>query len=63
MSKSIAREMSGLHFDCEVDMPGLQQAIGLQQRLGAIDRMLRAEDIADLRFLPAAHKQQAETHP
>jgi ABC-type nitrate/sulfonate/bicarbonate transport system substrate-binding protein len=53
MSRSIAREMSGLHFDGEVDMAGLQQAIGLQQRLGAIDRLLRAEDIADLRFLPA----------
>jgi NitT/TauT family transport system substrate-binding protein len=53
MSRSMAREMSGLHFDGEVDMAGLQQAIGLQQRLGAIDRLLRAEDIADLRFLPA----------
>lgn len=53
MSKSIAREMSGLHFDGEVDMAGLQHAIGLQQRLGAIEQLLRAEDIADLRFLPA----------
>lgn len=53
MSRSIAREMSGLHFDGEVDMAGLQQAIGLQQRLGAIEQLLRAEDIADLRFLPA----------
>lgn len=61
MSKSIAREMSGLHFDCEVDMPGLQQAIGLQKRLGAIERMLRAGDIADLRFLPVPQKQPAET--
>jgi NitT/TauT family transport system substrate-binding protein len=59
MSKSIARERGGLHFDCEVDMPGLQQAIGLQRRLGAIDKMLRAEDIVDLRFLP----RQAETLP
>jgi NitT/TauT family transport system substrate-binding protein len=63
MSKSIAREMRGLHFDCEVDMPGLQQAIDLQKRLGAIEKLLRAEDIADLRFLPVAHKRQAETHP
>jgi NitT/TauT family transport system substrate-binding protein len=53
MSRSMAREMSGLHFDGEVDMAGLQQAIGLQQRLGAIEQLLRAEDIADLRFLPA----------
>ena len=52
MQRSIDREIAGLHFDGEVDMPGLQQAIDLQVRLGAIDRPLRAEDIVDLRFLP-----------
>ena len=55
MKRSIEREAAGLHFDGEIDMPGLQQAIDLQVRLGAIDRGLRAEDIVDLRFLPRAH--------
>lgn len=52
MAKSIEREASGLHFECEVDMCGLQQAIDLQRRLGAIKQPMRAEDIVDLRFLP-----------
>ena len=52
MQRSIDREIAGLHFDGEVDMPGLQQAIDLQVRLGAIEKPLRAEDIVDLRFLP-----------
>jgi NitT/TauT family transport system substrate-binding protein len=55
MKRSIERERAGLHFDGEIDMRGLQQAIDLQVRLGAIDRALRAEDIVDLRFLPRAH--------
>jgi NitT/TauT family transport system substrate-binding protein len=53
MARSIAREMSGLHFDGEIDMHGLQQAIDLQLRLGALTQPLRAQDIVDLRFLPA----------
>jgi ABC-type nitrate/sulfonate/bicarbonate transport system substrate-binding protein len=54
MQRSIDREIAGLHFDGEIDMPGLQQAIDLQVRLGAIDKPLRAADIVDLRFLPEA---------
>jgi NitT/TauT family transport system substrate-binding protein len=54
MQRSIDREIAGLHFDGEIDMPGLQQAIDLQVRLGAIDKPLRADDIVDLRFLPEA---------
>ena len=57
MQRSIDREIAGLHFDGEVDMPGLQQAIDLQVRLGAIDKPLRAEDIVDLRFLPEAQAE------
>jgi hypothetical protein len=34
-------------------MHGLQQAIDLQLRLGALTQPLRAQDIVDLRFLPA----------
>jgi NitT/TauT family transport system substrate-binding protein len=53
MEKSIAREMSGLHFDGEVDMQGLQQAIDLQRRLGAIEQPVAAKDLVDSRFLLA----------
>jgi NitT/TauT family transport system substrate-binding protein len=52
MKRSIERERAGLHFDCQPDMPGLQLAIGLQERLGALKRPLLAADISDLRFLP-----------
>jgi NitT/TauT family transport system substrate-binding protein len=52
MAKSIERELAGLHFDGEVDMRGLQQAIDLQKRLGAIDRAPNAEAIVDFRFQP-----------
>jgi NitT/TauT family transport system substrate-binding protein len=53
MAKSIERESSGLHFDGEIDMPGLQQAIDLQVRLGALKQPLHARDIVDLHFVPA----------
>ena len=52
MEKSIRREVDGLHNEGEIDMPGLRQAIALQQRLGAFDVALDAEAICDLRFLP-----------
>jgi len=52
MTKSIEHEMKGLHFDGEIDMRGLQQAIDLQVRLGAIKQPMRAQDIVDLRFRP-----------
>ncbi|MBI4194626.1 MAG: ABC transporter substrate-binding protein [Betaproteobacteria bacterium] len=53
MARSIMRESGGLHFDGEIDMRGLQRAIDLQMRLGAIKQPMRAEDIVDLSFLPA----------
>ncbi len=53
MRRSLAREAPGLHANCDPDMEGLRQAIVLQQRLGAIKTPMRAEDIVDLRFLPA----------
>ncbi len=53
MARSIEREMSGLHCDGEIDMPGLQQAIDLQMRLGALKQPLRAQDIVDLSFMSA----------
>jgi NitT/TauT family transport system substrate-binding protein len=54
MAKSITREMSGLHFDGEVDMRGLEQAIQLQKRLGAIAQAMPADDLVDRRFVPHA---------
>ena len=54
MAKSIAREGPGLHADGELDMAGLELAIALQVRLGALKQALRAQDIVDLRFLPRA---------
>jgi NitT/TauT family transport system substrate-binding protein len=50
MMACIAREIDDLHFDCEIDLPGLEAAITLQQGLGAIDRRLAVAEIADLRF-------------
>ena len=52
MARSIRRESSDLHSEGEVDLPGLQQAIDLQRRLGAFDTPLAATDLVDPRFLP-----------
>jgi NitT/TauT family transport system substrate-binding protein len=52
MMCSMEREQSDLHYDCLVDMPGLDLAIDLQHRLGAFDTAIRAADITDLRHLP-----------
>jgi ABC-type nitrate/sulfonate/bicarbonate transport system substrate-binding protein len=53
MLRAIDREREDMHYDCEVDMPGLELAIDLQRRLGAFRKPLRASDITDLRHLPA----------
>ena len=53
MAKSIAREASNLHTECEVDLDGLRQAIDLQMRLGAFNARPRVEAMVDLRFLPS----------
>lgn len=53
MRRAIARELQDLHMDCEIDMAGLEQAIALQRRLGALTVPMGAQDIVDLRFLPA----------
>jgi len=54
MRKSITREAGGLHNDGRINMPGLAQAIALQQRLGAFTTALDADAIVDARFLPGA---------
>ena len=53
MKRAIARESSGLHSDCKPDIHGQQEAIELRRRLGAVKKLMKAEDIVDLRFLPA----------
>jgi NitT/TauT family transport system substrate-binding protein len=59
MMRAIDRERADLHYDCEIDMEGLEQAIELQQRLGAFTRPLRVRDIVDDRYLPRALAQSA----
>jgi len=59
MAKSIAREGTNLHTDCEIDLEGLRQAIDLQVRLKAFAVALRVEDIVDLRFLPVSATAEA----
>lgn len=53
MRRATEREIHDMHYDCEVDMPGLDLALDLQRRLGAFDLPLRATDVTDLRFLSA----------
>jgi ABC-type nitrate/sulfonate/bicarbonate transport system substrate-binding protein len=50
MARSIAREIEDLHFDNQIDLPGLTAAIALQRKLGGVTRELYTADIADLRF-------------
>jgi ABC-type nitrate/sulfonate/bicarbonate transport system substrate-binding protein len=51
MTACIAREIDDLHFDCEIDLPGLEAVIALQHGLGALPRPLEIGEIVDLRFL------------
>jgi NitT/TauT family transport system substrate-binding protein len=50
MARSIAREIEDLHFDNQIDIPGLMAAIALQRKLGGVTRELHTEEIVDLRF-------------
>jgi len=54
MTKSIDRELADLHFDCEIDLAGMEAAIALQRKLGAVTRPIDLADIIDARFGPAA---------
>lgn len=51
MRKSIEREFDDLHFDGELDLPGLESAIALQRKLGALARPVQLADIVDDRFI------------
>ncbi len=50
MARSIDREFDDLHFDCQIDLPGLDAAIVLQRKLGAVTRDLDPAAIVDLRY-------------
>lgn len=54
MLRALQREEKDMHHECEIDMPGLDMAIELQRRLGAITTPLSADDITDLRYMPGA---------
>jgi hypothetical protein len=60
MLLAIDREREDMHYDCEVDMPGLELAIDLQRKLGAFTTPMRGSDITDLRHLPANFRQMAK---
>ena len=51
MRKSIEREAGGLRADGRIERAQLDEAIALQQRLGAFTTPLAFEDIVDLSFL------------
>jgi ABC-type nitrate/sulfonate/bicarbonate transport system substrate-binding protein len=50
MMKSIDREFDDLHFDCDIDVDGMEAAIALQRKLGSVTGPLRLTDILDSRF-------------
>ena len=50
IERAFRRELPYHHFGGELDLPGLQRAIDLQYRLGAISRVLSLNEVADLRF-------------
>lgn len=52
MMKSIDREFDDLHFDCAIDLAGLEAAVALQRKLGAVTAPLSLIDIVDARFTP-----------
>jgi ABC-type nitrate/sulfonate/bicarbonate transport system substrate-binding protein len=51
--RALAREWPYLHYDGQLDLPGLDRAIDLQHGLGAIPRRLQLEEVVDFRFQPA----------
>lgn len=52
MLRAVEREKGNLHYDCEIDVAGLDLAIDLQRHLGAFKSPIRAIDIIDLQFTP-----------
>jgi NitT/TauT family transport system substrate-binding protein len=50
MARSIEREIDDLHFDGQIDRPGLEAALVLQRKLGGVTRDLALPEIVDLRY-------------
>jgi ABC-type nitrate/sulfonate/bicarbonate transport system substrate-binding protein len=50
MTRSIAREIDDLHFDGQIDRPGLAAALVLQRKLGGVTRDVALADTVDLRY-------------
>lgn len=64
MMRSIDREFGDLHFDCAIDFEGLEAAVALQRKLGAIDAPLPFANIIDARFAPSvAAVQGSDVRP
>lgn len=54
-AKSVARERPTVHFDGQLDRPGLRHAVALQHRLGAIAEELPLEHFVAEGFAPAVN--------
>jgi len=50
MARSIEREIDDLHFDGQIDRPGLEAALVLQKKLGGVTRDVKIHEIVDLRY-------------
>jgi NitT/TauT family transport system substrate-binding protein len=50
MARSIEREIDDLHFDGQIDRPGLEAALVLQRKLGGVTRDVAIHEIVDLRY-------------
>ncbi|MBN8999364.1 MAG: ABC transporter substrate-binding protein [Rhizobiales bacterium] len=58
-ARAIAYELPYLHFDGQIDLPGLERALDLQYRVGSTPRRLSVDEVADLRYQPAASSEPA----
>ena len=63
MTKSIEREFGDLHFECEVDIAGLEAAMALQRKLGTLNNPMPLGDIVDERFAPISPKPNNKGRP
>ncbi|MBN9026282.1 MAG: ABC transporter substrate-binding protein [Rhizobiales bacterium] len=52
-ARSIGYELPYLHFDGQIDGPGLERALDLQYRIGSTERRLSVDEVVDLRYQPA----------
>lgn len=55
-ARAIAYDLPYLHFDGQIDLPGLERALDLQHRIGSTPRRLAVDEVVDLRYQPQATK-------